>query len=151
MLSGIPQIRVRGTGTTSEFRINSAFGNAALSAIGTVDAAPMMLYTNNTERMRITSAGLVGIATATPYSALSVYGASPASGQNTLLTLANGYNVSGANEPAIRFDNNFSGSYAGWTIGAQVAGSSYFRICQLSGATPTLSEALRIDLSLIHI
>ena len=62
IFSGVPQIRVRGTGTTSEFRINSAFGAAALAAIGTVDASPMMFFTNNTERARIDSSGnlLVG-------------------------------------------------------------------------------------------
>ncbi len=72
VMSSIPQIRVRGTGTTSEFRINSAFGNAALAAIGTVSADPMMFYTNNTERMRIASDGSVGIGTTSPAQKLVV-------------------------------------------------------------------------------
>jgi hypothetical protein len=42
--------------------------------IGNPTAGDLMLYTNNTERLRITSAGLVGIGTSSPGDQLTVYG-----------------------------------------------------------------------------
>ena len=54
-----PQIRLRGTGTTSEVRINSAYGAAAVGGIGTVGAHPFIIYTSNTERVRVKSTGQV--------------------------------------------------------------------------------------------
>jgi hypothetical protein len=41
--------------------------------LGTVTSIPLGFYTNNTERMRITSGGNVGIGTTSPIEALDVY------------------------------------------------------------------------------
>lgn len=64
--SSVPQVRLRGTGTTSELRINPAYGGAALGSIGTVDTTPFMLFTTNVERVRVLANGNVGVGTSTP-------------------------------------------------------------------------------------
>ena len=48
--------------------------NPATNFLGTTDAQPLVIKTNNTETARVTSAGLLGIGTATPNSTLSVNG-----------------------------------------------------------------------------
>ncbi len=46
--------------------------NGAVNYVGTRDAQPLVVRTNNVERMRVTPNGLVGIGTATPADQLSV-------------------------------------------------------------------------------
>jgi len=55
---------------------------------------------------------------------------------NVLMRLTNSYNSSGINEPTVIFDNGGTSSTfsnEGWTMGAQIAGSAYFRIGRYSG------------------
>jgi len=54
--------------------------NPAVSFLGTTDAQPLVIRTNNTERMRVTASGDVGIGTTTPLEAVEVVreGVSPA-------------------------------------------------------------------------
>lgn len=59
ILSSLPQIKLTGSGTSSDLRINAAFGASDLGAIGTNGASPFMLFTNNTERLRVKSTGQV--------------------------------------------------------------------------------------------
>lgn len=79
----------------------STLGNSVASAqkIGTLTAYDFPVYTNNVERMRVTSAGLVGIGTTSPANTLQVVATSDPlalgglqSGTNTdsLLTVSNG-------------------------------------------------------------
>ncbi len=70
-----PQVRVQGTGTSSEVRLNAAWAGTALGAIGTVSNDSFMFYVNNTEGMRLTSTGL-GIGTSSPSQKLNVATAS---------------------------------------------------------------------------
>lgn len=55
---------------------NSTFGTTNGLIIGTNPAVPIVFGTNNTEKMRITSAGLVGIGTTTPGVGLDEWGVS---------------------------------------------------------------------------
>jgi hypothetical protein len=64
VLSDAPQFRLQGSGTSSEVRLNAAFGNADLGSVGTVSNSPFMLYTNNTERLRITPNGGISLGSA---------------------------------------------------------------------------------------
>lgn len=59
ILSSSPQIKLTGSGTSSDLRINAAFGASDLGAIGTNGTSPFMLFTNNTERLRVKSTGQV--------------------------------------------------------------------------------------------
>jgi hypothetical protein len=46
--------------------------NPAVNFLGTTDAQPLVIRTNNTKRMRVTETGLVGIGTATPAEKLTI-------------------------------------------------------------------------------
>jgi len=48
--------------------------NPALNFLGTTDAQPLVIRTNNTERMRVTATGNVGIGTTSPTARLEVVG-----------------------------------------------------------------------------
>ncbi|MCA9870977.1 MAG: hypothetical protein KC487_11460, partial [Anaerolineae bacterium] len=52
--------------------IGNAATNPAVNFLGTTDNQPLVVRTNNTERMRVTSSGLVGIGVANPTDQLSV-------------------------------------------------------------------------------
>jgi hypothetical protein len=59
ILKATPQIRLKGTGTTSFVVLNAAYGNAALGAIGTAEDHSFMIHTFNTERLRVKNTGSV--------------------------------------------------------------------------------------------
>jgi hypothetical protein len=61
------------TGGTNDWDLTGNAGtNPATNFIGTSDNQPMVVRTNNTEKVRVTAAGNVGIGTATPSSKLEV-------------------------------------------------------------------------------
>lgn len=60
------------TNDTIDFRISHALGNRAY--VGNVNAYPLSIFTDNTERIRILSTGAVGINTTTPASQLTTLG-----------------------------------------------------------------------------
>jgi hypothetical protein len=75
------QLRSYGAGTSGTIfgnsiaKANMLWSNVDnLFAIGTIGATPLIFGTENAERMRITSAGLVGIGTSEPAEKLDVYG-----------------------------------------------------------------------------
>ena len=61
IFTATPQIKLQGTGTSAEVRVLANYGSADLGAIGTVGSSPFMLFTFNTERMRIGSTGTTSI------------------------------------------------------------------------------------------
>lgn len=76
---GTKWVRVSTVGGAGPVASNvwSLSGNAGTTTsdfLGTTDLAPLVAKTNNTERMRITEDGWVGIGTATPQAALHIKG-----------------------------------------------------------------------------
>jgi hypothetical protein len=59
ILKATPQIRLKGTGTTSFVVLNAAYGNAALGSIGTAEDHSFMIHTFNVERLRVKNTGSV--------------------------------------------------------------------------------------------
>lgn len=112
-----------------------------------------------------TTTSFVGIGTSNPRAFFDIRKSSPnattgdtdpnsvarLSEMNVLMRLSNGYNASGTNEPTITFDNGgVSGVFSneGWAMGAQVAGSAYFRIGRYSNgvtAPSIYNEYFRIN------
>lgn len=84
-LNGDKSLRLRSNGmwkkiadlseATSNWSLNGNTGtDSTLNFIGTVDGKPLVMKTNNTERLRINSNGNIGIGTATPTAKLNVDG-----------------------------------------------------------------------------
>jgi hypothetical protein len=88
--------------------------NPAVNFIGTTDAQPLVIRTNNTERMRVTETGRVGIGTTTPEAKLDVAGAIYQSAPDPTTILFHSTNESGnpSNDGfRIRYDGDFYGPY----------------------------------------
>ncbi|MBO9658054.1 MAG: hypothetical protein J7527_04450 [Chitinophagaceae bacterium] len=84
-LNGDKSLRLRSNGmwkkiadlseATSNWSLNGNSGtDSTLNFMGTVDGKPLVMKTNNTERLRISSNGNIGIGTATPTAKLNVDG-----------------------------------------------------------------------------
>ncbi|MCG2614031.1 hypothetical protein LZZ85_07050 [Terrimonas sp. NA20] len=84
-LNGDKSLRLRSNGmwkkiadlseAASNWSLNGNTGtDSTLNFIGTVDGKPLVMKTNNTERLRINSNGNIGIGTATPTAKLNVDG-----------------------------------------------------------------------------
>jgi hypothetical protein len=91
-------------------------GNAgtdpAVNFIGTTDAQPLAIRTNNTEQIRVTANGRVGIGTTTPGAKLEVAGAIKVPQEGTLIfNDPNEAGTPGWDRFRIRYDDNFYGTY----------------------------------------
>jgi len=134
------------TGNTS-----STLTDSTTRFIGSTFQFPMVFRTNNTERMRISSNGWVGIGTNAPLSALTINGNIQIGSNLTSLTNlfpivindANGgiilNRASASDEPFVRLTNNTSGS------GGQIRGLSAGGI-RFTNQT-SLTEYMRMDAS----
>ena len=89
-----------------------------------------------TEHLRISESGEMGLGTQTPKARLDISNPSPAEGQNTLLRLSNGFVSGTLNKPTLNFNNGYSenvSGYYGWYVGAKVAGAGHFDISRKVG------------------
>lgn len=122
-------------GTTSWGLLGNAATNPATNFVGTTDAQDFVTRTNNTEKMRVTSAGKVAIGTTTPNGKLSVSGSGAGTvpilsltntnvtstdGQNPVLNIypgytSNGTSISEGNAYAVVFDQD-PGTTSGGTV-----------------------------------
>lgn len=86
----------RSTSGSVDFRINPLSGSSA-TVIGNASNSDLVVYTNNTEKMRITAAGRVGIGSANPQQHMEVVGTAltPSSQTTYALGVANSGGASG--------------------------------------------------------
>jgi hypothetical protein len=85
--------------------------NPATNFLGTTDAQPLVIRTNNTEWMRVTANGNVGIGTTGPGAKLEVAGAIKVPPEGTLLfNDPNETGIPGSDGFRIRYDENFYGA-----------------------------------------
>jgi len=142
---GVPQLRmisVTGSGsvfngltlesslsTLAGFLVNRSTGEVKIGGLSNAGYFPTF-YSNNAERMRITTAGNVGIGTTAPGSALHI------SGQM-------GGNVTTYDSASSLKLTNTSGGVISWLLSAGVIGiaNNYFAIRQESTAMPALTIA----------
>jgi hypothetical protein len=134
-----------GTNTSHiQFRNTGGFGfvgldNSAGSAFGAAyglslvhsGAYPITFVTNSTERLRITSAGLVGIGTSSPSDKLTIFGG----GQANTGIIARFGNSTGAPAPSkIHFTDNYIWD---WAIGGNSSGNFVFNSSEVGSTAGT--------------
>jgi cytoskeletal protein CcmA (bactofilin family) len=122
--------------------------NPAVNFLGTTDAQPLVIRTNNTERMRVTETGNVGIGTSNPQSRLHVHGSAVrVTNSSTGSTATDGFVVglSGSDAELRQYENarilfNTNAAAAGDTVEAQLTSTG-----QLAFFT-TGTPGFRVDL-----
>jgi hypothetical protein len=129
---GTSLTEIRNTQGASSFKIVTGTG---FSTIGTLTNDPLVIVTNDTERIRITNGGDVGIGTNSPQSRLQIFGGSLATSGNGMMfasQLTTGrtgtYDASSLGSIHTYFDATTiemaAGSSSGWVSGVSVTGNN---------------------------
>jgi hypothetical protein len=149
------KLDVNGTGNFTGFRMTTGAGSGKVL---TSDANGIASWTTPTQAAQFWGGNLagnisnlntanVGIGNSAPAVLLDLKRQeASAAGRNVMLKLNNSYNAGGINEPTILFDNGTTSTTygtVGWSMGAEVAGSSYFRIGTYTSSS-NLTELFRI-------
>jgi hypothetical protein len=125
--------------------LTSSVTNSTDFTVGTASSIPFIFFTNNTERMRITSVGYVGIGTSGPSGILDVIGTGSAAVGNW--AYIKGGNV-GASNPSVSagmaFGTNFSNGNSETNLvwGQTVGAGQYLSISKWTGSS--VAEQIRI-------
>ena len=150
--NGVTKLSLRSDSTsqTAEIALSSYLGENLMS-ISTLSNSPMLFNTNNTERMRITSGGNVGIGTSSPASILDARAGAGTSGN--ILNLSSTTGAAAGNIVPIRF---FSGNTFGgleqiaaiWGINPNAGtnnGGDIVFATSTNGTATTPTEKVRIS------
>jgi len=124
----VGSIRIDEAGTSTDvLTLRSSFAGVG-PAVNVTTSSPLLLMTANTERLRITSAGNVGIGTTAPQQKLQIGGSG-----GTL-----------AGTAAISFTDNNSGSSRNWVIanGASASGVDQIGVLTISRSNALSGDAL---------
>nr|MBP6942626.1 tail fiber domain-containing protein [Candidatus Buchananbacteria bacterium] len=113
--------------------------------INNVTAAPIVLATNNSERLRVTSVGSVGINNTAPYSMLDVATTTNVTGQTNVLTIRNN-SITASTEAGIFFSPSTAvGNIRGATIsGVQEDGSNSIGLRLRTSVGGVFNEAVTV-------
>ncbi|NTW31368.1 MAG: LamG domain-containing protein [Bacteroidetes bacterium] len=138
-------------------------GNAGTDSstnyIGTTDARPLVIKTNNAEKMRIMANGNVGIGTSTPTSALTVNGGALINGTTATATITNNlvsyYKLDGNSNDAVG-SNNGTGTDIRYDLfensdGTEAAAMNIFNSVNWGAQTFTTTSAYTITSVKLHI
>jgi hypothetical protein len=109
------QIRLKASNGNVDLRINSAFAGGDVAAMGVVSAHPLMFFTTNTERMRLDSAGNLGLGI-TP----SAWGSNYKGFQ-----ISNGGGSVSGNSRGVNVNNNCYNDNTNWVYFASASAARY--------------------------